>query len=454
MKGYNYWSYKPYKAPLSNVGDPYICRLAPSENAIHVEWLGNGGQVFFRKRNEGDYALAGETEGNELDITGLETDTDYELYVTRNGSKSRVRLFRAGKGVGVTVNYLHPEDNAYCFSGGFIASPSMVRHPDGHLLASMDVFHRNTPQNLTFIFRSDDDGKTWHHVCELMPCFWGKLFIHKGEVYMLSVNTEYGDLLIGKSTDGGNTFCAPVTLLRGSNGKRGFAGVHKNPQPVVVHNGRIYESLEWGTWENKEYGHAAMVMSADVDSDLLDPESWSFTEPLKFGHFAPELEHLPMNTMTIEGCLTVSPDGKLYNIMRFGMEYKVLAYEVDPIDHEAPLKYSHLIELPTVWSKFMIKPDPVSGKYYSVITRMYDGNPHFRELLSLVVSDDMENWSVVKDIYDYRGYDQQKHGFQYVDFSFEGNDIIFLCRTGINNPNNYHDSNYITFDRIENFRSL
>ena len=85
---------------------------------------------------------------------------------------------------------------------------------------------------------------------------------------------------------------------------------------------------------------------------------------------------------------------------------------------------------------------------------MFDGNPHFRNLLSLIVSDDLENWKVVTDLIDYRDADKQKHGFQYVDFHFDGDDIIYLCRTGINNPNDYHDSNYITFHRIKNFREL
>ena len=107
----------------------------------------------------------------------------------------------------------------------------------------MDVYASGHPQNLTLIFRSDDEGESWYYVSELMPCFWGKLFVHRGELYMLACSTEYGDLLIGKSTDGGRTFGAPVTLLRGSNGKNGSTGVHKNPQNIVHYKGRIYETL-------------------------------------------------------------------------------------------------------------------------------------------------------------------------------------------------------------------
>ena len=36
----------------------------------------------------------------------------------------------------------------------------------------------------------------------------------------------------------------------------------------------------------------------------------------------------------------------------------------------------------------------------------------------------------------------------------EGEDILWLCRTAMNNPHNYHDSNYTTFHRIQNFRHL
>ena len=341
MKGHNLWSYAPYKPLLRNVGDIYICRIAPSENAIHLEWLDIGETeyfVFYRVRNMGDFICYGKTKNTEFDIVNLETNTDYEFYIESGEKKSLIRLARTGKTVGTVVNYLHPDDEAYSFSGRYLCSPSLVRHPDGFLLASMDLFAVGHPQNLTLIFRSDDDGETWHYVSELMPCFWGKMFIHKGELYMLSCSTEYGDLLIGKSVDGGKTFSAPDCLLRGSNGKNGNDGIHKNPQNLFVHNGRIYNTLEWGTWANKEYCHAAMVMSCDMNDDLLVPENWSFTPPRKFNpNFAPEVSHLPYCTMTIEGTLVADPGNRLLNVMRFGGDRCVLAYEGNTQDHEAEL---------------------------------------------------------------------------------------------------------------------
>lgn len=460
MKGCKNWSYAPYKPLLTFVGDIYICRIVPYIDKIHFEWLSEDGgeySVFFKRRADGDFVCAGRTSENAFDIPGLERDTDYEFFVSNGAKKSRVRLARCGESVGSVVNYLHPADEAYAFSGRYLCSPSLVKHPDGYLLASMDLFASEHPQNLTLIFRSDDNGASWHYVSELMPCFWGKMFIHKNELYMLSCSTEYGDLLIGKSSDGGKTFSAPVTLFRGSNGKNGNSGVHKNPQNIMRYNGRIYETLEWGTWQNGEYGHAAMVMSCDENADLLDPESWSFSKPRPFDpSFAPETEGLPSNNMTIEGTLTVDTNGGLVNVMRYGnSDRKAIVYSVNTEDFDAPLEYSRLIDFPAHMSKFMIKRDSVTEKYFSVATRVYnDKNLNARNLLSLMASDNLDSWYVVCDLFDRMDMSDNDVGFQYVDFEFDGEDIIFLCRTALNGANNFHDSNYSTFHRIEDFRKL
>ena len=459
MRGCTSWSYRPYTPPLFDSGDIYICRIVPSERAVHFEWLPLAGDreytIFCRERNEGDFRNCGKTTGCEFDITGLEEEKDYEFYVCCGEKKSRIRLARTGFVEGTVINYLHPDDGAYAFSGRFLCSPSWVRLPDGRLLASMDVY--GTPQNLTLIFESKDEGKTWHYVSELMPSFWGRLFVHKGDVYMLSCSTEYGDLLIGKSSDGGKTFGLPTVLIRGSH-IQGLGGIHKNPQNIMIHNGRIYETLEWGTWKKQPPPFAAMVMSADVDADLLDVNSWHFSEPVVYDPTWPGTAD-GTACSNIEGTLVVAPDGKLLEIMRYGISRckpswgKVIAYKVNTADPDAPLTYSHTIDFPANESKFMIKYDEKSGKYWSVATRI-DCIEHIdnRNLLSLMVSDDLEHWRVAKDIFNYLHTDPMKIGFQYVDFSFEGEDILFMCRTAMNGADNFHNSNYATFHRIEDFR--
>ena len=46
MKGYNLWSYAPYRPFFRNVGDIYICRVAPNETTIHFEWLDIGAEEY------------------------------------------------------------------------------------------------------------------------------------------------------------------------------------------------------------------------------------------------------------------------------------------------------------------------------------------------------------------------------------------------------------------------
>ena len=460
MKGYSGWSYDPYKPLLFEVGEIYIARLVPSKNAVHVEWHDTPDEiyrVFVRQRGEETFTLFGETKKNEIDITGLTPDTDYELYVAAGEKRSRVRLARAGEMVGTVVNYLHPDDTAYAFSGRYLCSPCVLRHPEGHLLASMDVYGWNHPQNLTMIFRSDDDGKTWHHLCDLMPCFWGRMFMHGGALYMIGCSTEYGDVLIGRSEDGGRSFGTPSVLARGSGGKEGNTGWHKNPQPLHIQGDRLYLPIEWGSWQNGEYGHAAVVMSCPKDCDLLVPENWHFSEPRPFDYFTEELSDLEKPVMTIEGTLVTAPDGRLLNAMRFGKYQKSLVYEVNTSDPDAPLSYSHCMDFPGNFSKFMIRYDAVSGQYYSIVCRVYDREkPWARDLASLVCSKDLLHWQVVLDLFDYRNYVEdsyKKIGFQYVDFFFEGEDILFLSRTALNGANDFHNSNSMTFHRIKSFRS-
>ncbi|MBQ9408708.1 MAG: hypothetical protein IJU28_04870 [Clostridia bacterium] len=456
------WAWSPYAPLLRNVGDIYICRVAPEKDSIHIEWLPmeEGAQeyhLFLAPRGE-ELRPAGVTRACVYDFTGLTPGQDYCFQVTNADKKSLVRLARCGLregGGGVTVNYLHPDDEAYSFSGRYLCSPSIVRAPQGHLLTSMDLFAPNAPQNLTLIFRSDDEGKSWHYVSELYPCFWGKLFVHRERLYMLGVSTEYGDLLIGASDDGGYTFTPPTVLWRGAC-HSGEDGIHKNPQPVVEYAHRLWNTCEWGCWAHGT--HAAMVFSCDVDDDLLDASAWRFTPPVPYDPSWPGTAE-GRSCGTIEGTLTVLPDGGLYNVMRYDMTRckpdfgLVLAFRVNADDPDAPLSYSHAISLSGNHSKFEIKYDGVSGCYYSIISRIRASeNRYDRNLLSLMVSRDAENWHLACDLIDATDSDPKQVGFQYVDFMFDGNDLLYLTRTAANGAHNFHDANSSVFDRVKDFR--
>lgn len=465
MKTHKGWSYRPYSAPFINPGAVYVNRIVPYENSVHFEWNAVDGkcEVFFRILGEERWIKAGETTENYYDVSGLATETDYEFYVSCGDKKSRIRLFRTGRSVGVVVNYLHPMDKAYAFSGSYLCSPSIVRAPQGHLLASMDVFGHLTPQNLTLIFRSDDEGESWHYQCELFPCFWGKMFVHDGELYMLSVSTEYGDLQIGKSTDGGKSWSDPVILFRGGGGKKSTAGMHKAPVPVIEFKGRLWTAVEWGgAWEGWFY--SAMAASVPVDADLMNPESWSFTQPIRYN---PEWAGVPrgFSIGSFEGSI-VERNGELYNFMRYDMSKLerryglALRFKLDSDDPEKPLSFDRVVNFNANASKFSVQKDAKTGDYYTIANYITDdvifndGTAFGRNHLCLMKSKNLDDWSVVCSLLDYRHADPQKVGFQYVDWFIEGDDILYLCRTAINNADDFHDSNYSTFHRIKNFREL
>ncbi|MBE6559963.1 MAG: exo-alpha-sialidase [Ruminococcaceae bacterium] len=462
MKGVTSWSFAPYRPPMFDVGDIYICRLYPGAGKIGMDWLPLDGAdaytVHLRLRDSDDEWSVREVQGTSCVWDGLADMTDYEFYVSAGEKKSRVRLARTGDVPGdYVVNYLHPEDEVYSFSGHSLCSPSFVRHPDGYLLASMDVFASRHPQCLELIFRSDDDGATWKYVSELYPCFWGKMFIHRGDLYMLAVSTEYGDLLIGKSTDGGKTFGVPTVLLRGTSGFE-QKGVHKNPQPVIEYGGRIWNTLEWGSWASG--GHAAMLASAPADADLLDAGSWLFSPPVPYDPAWQGTVEGPSRGC-IEGCLTAAPDGQLYNVMRYQTdkctpEYgRVIVMKVFPDEPERPQEFERVIDFPGNHSKFVILHDEVSGLYLSLVSYLTEENaPRGRNRLALIASDDLWRWRHVYDVYNYLHMDPAEIGFQYIDLMIEGDDLLFLSRTAWNGARNYHDANFSVFSRIRNFRDL
>lgn len=460
MTGTSSWSFAPYKPLLFDTGDIYICRLYPGAGIIGLDWLplddAAGYTVCWRNRKAFTREGSAFIEATSYTITGLPDETDYEVQVFCGTKKSRVRLVRTGAVPGdVVVNYLHPEDDAYGFSGHYLCSPSLVRTPDGSLLASMDVFEGGAPQDLTLIFRSDDNGRTWKYVTELFPCFWGKLFAHRGSLYMLAVSTEYGDLLIGRSADNGRTFGVPTVLFRGSSGFR-QKGVHKNPQPVIEHNGRLWCTMEWGSWASGT--HAAMCFSAAVDDDLLDPNSWHFTPPVPYDLTWPGTA-VGSSPGCIEGCIVVSPAGwnghdepQLLNVMRYqigGCKPSFgLAVVMNVGDPDKPIRFERTIEFPGNHSKFMIKRSPVDGLYYSIVSYLTPEHTDGRNWLVLIRSADLLHWEKVQDIFDYRHLPTGEVGFQYVDFFFEENEILYLSRTAFGRAHNFHDANYSVFGRI------
>lgn len=456
MKAVSGWSYRPYTQmhEPERALKPYIARLAPGETHVRAEFIDFGyetGEYFvhIRKRGEAEERVLALGKNKKVDIGDLSADTDYELFVERaDGVRSDIRLARTGCVPGCVINYLHPEDEQYAFSGRYLCSPSLIRLPSGKLLASMDVFASSMPQNLTLIFESNDNGENWEYVTELFPCFWGKMFLSSGRLYMLSVSREYGDLLIGRSDDEGKTWTKPTVLFRGSSSTR-ETGIHRAPMPVIHANGRVITDVQYGAWPKRIMADA--VLSAPEGSDLTNAENWVLSEFWKPSD-APEavMENVIGG---IEGSMVAAPDGSICDFLRYA-NGKWLMLEYDPGTPEGRLTFKKIVDFPATTSKADILYDEKSGYYISIASYWLKDPETNRNLLSLLYSKDLENWRLAEHLIDFRGEDPHEVGFQYVSFLIDGEDILYQCRTAFNRAHNFHDSNYQTFHRVKAFRSL
>lgn len=435
MRLQNTWSYTPYRpADCDDTDVPYICRLAPTAAGVELEWLDNSdsdAHTIVCRERQGKNEVAVTTKEHTVRIEPLNERCEYQLTVRNaRGKTSRRRLFRTGEAPGTVINYLHPDDREYAFSGNYLCSPGIVRLPGGALLASMDLFQLGKAQNLTLLFRSDDDGASWRYVTELLPCFWGKPFIHNQQLYLLSISTEYGDILIGRSTDEGKTWSAPTVLARGSCvAGRGF---HRAPCVILHSAGRLWTSLEYGSW--KQGGYANAVLSADEHADLLCPESWHISQ------FRPREGSIS----AIEGNVVEAPDGSIVNMLRYA-EGEALLLKADAHNPDHMLQYDKTVPFPMAHTKFEVMRHQ-SGAYYAVGNRAPG-----RNVLSLYRSPDLEEWTWVKDILDYRDCDASCTAFQYPACLLEGDELLIVSRTAISGAATFHDNNYSTFHRTTIF---
>jgi len=426
MTGYSGWSHQPFRPFDYDRARPVVVRLTPGQDGARLAWRGSGpAQLCWAERGSDSY-LQMAVQPGEVTITGLKDQTEYELYLD-NGKKSDVRLLRTGKPIGTIVNYLHPDDRAYAFSGQYLGSPSLLRLPGGTLLASMDYFHREGGQNCTQLFRSQDDGASWNWLTDLYPCFWGKLFLHRDALYMLAVSAEYGDLLVGRSGDGGRSWGTPAVIARGGAVRTG-PGFHRAPTCPALHGGRLWFSAEFGAWQ-RGY-HASLTLSINEDSDLLEPVNWTLSPPVRIGVNAAG-DHI------IEGNLVTAQDGGLVNILRHGRN-KAVILRVDSENPAAPQRFEKVLDFPLGDVKFELLP--CGGGYIAA------GNPApARNILAVYSSADLLRWEHVTDIVNCADRDPGRVGFQYPSCLLEGGRLLALSRSAWNGAASHHDSNMMTF---------
>lgn len=354
----------------------------------------------------------------------------------------------------------------------FLGSPSLLRLPDGALLATHDYFGPGCPRNheaeesLTSVYRSEDDGLTWQNITHILNCYWSVLFLHHGSVYILGASQQYGSVYIRRSDDGGFTWTYPADeqcgiLFQGSP-YRQPPNYLTTPVPVLFHKGRIYKACEdfstdAPTWAAK---FQSCIISAPQDADLLNAANWTMSNKLGFDNrwLPPEWGELA-DPGWLEGNPVLTPDGELWNIIRFNARPLVDKAAVIRIHDEGrQIVFDRFIDFPGGATKFTIRYDATTGLYLSLVNNNTDPAwPSQRNVLSLAVSENLLDWRVVKTLMtDDTGLSHEDSirltGFQYADWQFDGDDIIYMVRVAYRGAVRYHDANRMVYCVLRNYR--
>jgi hypothetical protein len=254
-------------------------------------------------------------------------------------------------------------------------------------------------------------------------------------------------------------------------------------------------------------------LSAAVDAfDLLDKNSWIFSSTLDFSSIAnlvPSNWSSPLvqsNFGWLEGNAVENENSNDNGIMI------MLRVNSLPIANKAALLkvqnetsipiFIDFIEFPGGMTKFTIRRDPISQLYVSLVNPIVNQNislpivcgliqdvqlktetvalpccsmfqtlecsstppkciwchSNARNVLSLATSIDLKTWKLVgkplmtDDSALPSWLSELLTGFQYVDWQFDGNDIIAAVRASYRGAQTYHNSNRILFQRLVNWR--
>ena len=356
---------------------------------------------------------------------------------------------------------------------GCVGSPSITRL-GSDLFVSLDTRNNNQGTEYTEVYRSTDGGKTWVHTGSVYGMLWATIFSHGGDLYIIGTYRYNGARRVGivRSTDSGATWTTPTEesgLLAPQ-----YTGVHCAPTPVLYANGKIYRAFEEITMNGKaEIFHAFMIW-ADEDSDLLDPDVWqvSATYQLDDQSYRELVTDTKMQGIisALEGNAVLAPDGSIVDVLRINTGTTARHAEILVLNEQnktlAPANFDGMlnqafVEIPTGNDKFTIRFDETTQYYLAFVNNKTAEVADYmqRNVLSLAISRDLVHWELVDTVLTDRTMmnyyvSMWHHGFQYVDWIFDGDDIIFVVRESMGDSINFHDTNYVTMYRMENYAEI
>ena len=342
-------------------------------------------------------------------------------------------------------------DHVAAPTGIYIGSPSIAILADGSYVASHDFFGPGTNKDATVVFGSTDRGAHWSKLADIEGQWWSTLFVHDGRLHLIGTSRQFGHVVIRRSSDGGRTWTTPADAMTGL--LTPAAGYHCAPTPVVAFHGRI-----WRAFERRDSTFKALVASAPVNADLLAAASWTFTNEIASDRawLGGDFENW------LEGNVVVDRGGALVDILRVNSKANTEHAAIVRIASDTSATFDAakgFIDFPGGSKKFTIRFDPQSNLHWSLantIPRDHTGGhtDSIRNTLALVSSPDLVTWTERAVVL--HSDDRATHGFHYVDWLFDGDDIIAVSRTAfdddVTGAHSAHDANYLTFHRVAHFR--
>jgi len=336
----------------------------------------------------------------------------------------------------------------------FLGSPSMEILSDGTYVFTHDDFDKHTD-----VYQSPDRGRTWKKIGQFTRQRSGTLFAIRDALYQVGFampklkGVSDRCVAIRKSTDGGKTWTEP------KDGQTGLilsdTAYYADPVPVLFHAGRVWWQVDVVEPKCKDgtgfprFG--MMVISAPIDSDLLNAASWTRSNAVPWQPYQRYAGWL-------EGNVVASPSGSLHVLARVedwkqpgGGGKTVARLDLSPDGRTLSFDpKTGFIPFPGGAAKFCIRYDEFTCKYWALTNWVQPGQRGARTTLALVCSPDLVNWEVRSIVYQHAGANDVA-GFQYCDWRIVGDDIHFVCRLGWYGKN-FHDSNYMIFDTVKGFR--
>jgi hypothetical protein len=305
--------------------------------------------------------------------------------------------------------------------------------------------------------------------------YWANLFTVGDDLFLLGVSA--GDhsvtrsIVLSRSPAASNgTIWSNPAVLFPADEKAGVS-YHCAPTPsLIASDGRLYRAFERTPAEAAIVVRTKEALSKIGADGVMLADNWETTPYVRLEPSMIPPDWGPVRYGWQEGNAVEGPDGTIYDILRIDGQNekaynKAAVLKVGNTGSNFSLQFHKMIDFPSTSSKFVIRRSSSDGLYYSLATdvtpgAVSSGTIGARNHLVLAVSGKdpvSSKWTVCKTLLlDDTGFatpaDSARFtGFHYVDWVFDGDDIVYAIRTGYRGANSYHNANRLTTKRLSNF---